>query len=195
MKYLGLILILCIGVKVNANPLLLETIEDVGNSTNVTFVPPTTEGSTTISPTTGQTVSMETVSIPNTAPTIKPITTASHTTISTTPPPMTTESNSTMTTSNETMPTMETMTTAGTVTSGPSMTTNPSVYTTSQSVRTTKMKTTAAPQPTPKPKKHRFDGGSFAGGIALGLALAAIIIISYRCYIMRHRAKGYGDVN
>lgn len=71
-----------------------------------------------------------------------------------------------------------------------------------QSTKTTKStmssahttKSTAAPKPpTPKPK-HGFDGGSFGGGIALGLVLAAIIVIAYRCYIMRHKAKGYGDV-
>ncbi|XP_060588172.1 sialomucin core protein 24-like isoform X2 [Ruditapes philippinarum] len=153
MKYLAVILILCVGNTVRAAPALdLEDGNDL--AINVTLIPMTTGGAATINPATGQTVSA--ASMPpasgktDTAPTIGPITSTPGSAI-----PVT-------------IITLEPTTPATIV---PIVTTLP------------------PGNPTPAPQKG-FDGGSFGGGIALGIGLCIIIFVVYRVYASR-RQGGY----
>ena len=71
----------------------------------------------------------------------------------------------------------------------------PVTHTTAQHGQTTQPRTkttkpTTAPTTTPKPKSSGFDGGSFAGGIALGAGIAIILYIIYRVYSAR-KTKDY----
>lgn len=93
------------------------------------------------------------------------------------------------------LPTEGTTTTdvSATTSSGTPGTVTPSIHTaSSQSPTTPKptVSTTKSPPSTPKPSR-RFDGASFGGGIALGLGIAIILIVAYRCYNMRRNAR-YG---
>ena len=71
-------------------------------------------------------------------------------------------------------------------------TSSPVTHTKKTTVSPKSIQTTLAPTPTPKTKKG-FDGGSFAGGIALGAGVAIIGYIIYRVYASK-KTKGYSTM-
>lgn len=73
-------------------------------------------------------------------------------------------------------------------------TTQPSPTTASQhSMHSIKTPSTTIPPSTPAPQKGGFDGGSFAGGIALGAGIAIILYVAYRIYASK-KTSGYSTM-
>ena len=62
------------------------------------------------------------------------------------------------------------------------------------SIHSVKTPSTTPATSTPKPQKGGgFDGGSFAGGIALGAGIALILYVAYRIYASK-KTSGYSTM-